>query len=308
MALGLCCQWLAPDKKGRPKNILISRSLQLGRLSAGKYSPEKIKQTYIDNLQNLLDVLPKVIASGIRNMRISSSLFPLFDKVDRELADNPETDAIFLKIGRMALDNNVRITVHPGQFTVLSSDKPHVVEKSIKEMEYHAWMLDKMGLPKNPFYSINVHGGAADRREQLMAGISCLNMSALSRLTLENCEFAYSVKDLEPVAREMGVPICFDSHHHRFNTGGLSGKEALEIAMSTWPKHIKPLTHLSNSKPNYSEKDPPTKLRQHSEYLSYVPNYQLAAHNDGAIDMDIEAKMKNLAIFKAVDDLGLCLQ
>jgi UV DNA damage endonuclease len=298
---------LEPDKKGKPKNILVSRTLQKGRLTRGEYSPAKIKQTYIDNLQNLLDVLPKVIEAGIRSLRVSSSLFPLFDLVDRKLAENLETDGLFTRIGLLALGAEVRITTHPGQFTVLSSDRSEVVDKSIREMEYHAWMFDKMGLPKTPHYGINVHGGKGSRPSQLMAGISRLSASARCRLTLENCEFAYSVKDLEPVAREMNVPICFDSHHHRFNTGGFSGKEAMEIAIDTWPTGSKPMTHLSNSKPEYSESDPATKLRQHSDYLVHIPEYQLEANNSGRIDIEIEAKMKNLAILKAVDDLGLML-
>jgi UV DNA damage endonuclease len=307
MALGLCCQWLEPDKKGRPKNVLISRNLQLGRFNKGEYSRERIKQTFIDNLQNLLDVFPKVIEAGIRSLRVSSSLFPLFDKVDKKLAENPETDLLFAKIGLMALSNKVRITTHPGQFTVISSDSADVVDKSIRELEYHAWMFDKMGLPKTPYYSINIHGGKGNRREQLMAGISRLNGSARRRLTLENCEFAYSVKDLEPIARDMRIPICFDSHHHRFNTGGLSGKEAMAIAVDTWLPGIKPMTHLSNSKPEYAANAPATKLRQHSDYLYEIPDYQLDANNRGLIDIEIEAKMKNLAILKAVDDLGLKL-
>jgi UV DNA damage endonuclease len=268
MALGLCCQWLEPDKKGKPKNILVSRTLQKGRLTRGEYSPAKIKQTYIDNLQNLLDVLPKVIEAGIRSLRVSSSLFPLFDLVDRKLAENLETDGLFTRIGLLALGAGVRITTHPGQFTVLSSDRSEVVDKSIREMEYHAWMFDKMGLPKTPHYSINVHGGKGSRPSQLMAGISRLSASARCRLTLENCEFA---------------------------------------AIDTWPTGSKPMTHLSNSKPEYSESDPATKLRQHSDYLVHIPEYQLEANNSGRIDIEIEAKMKNLAILKAVDDLGLML-
>jgi UV DNA damage endonuclease len=306
VALGLCCQWLVL-KKDKPKNILVSRNLQLGRYKRGEYSRDKIKQTYLDNLKNLLDLLPTIINAGIRSVRVSSSMFPLFDIVDRELAENEETCSLLAQIGELAMSCGVRLTTHPGQFTVLSSDSPEVVDKSIREMEYHAWMFDQMGLPKTPYYSINVHGGKGGRCEGLMAGISRLSPSARCRLTLENCEFAYSVKDLEPVAREMEIPICFDSHHHRFNTADLSGEEAMAIALETWPAGVKPMTHLSNSKPEYLSTDPPTKLRQHSDYLYQIPDYQLQALNNGTIDIEVEAKMKNLAILKAVDDLGMRL-
>tara|TARA_R100001244_G_scaffold25113_4_gene25623 strand:- start:77936 stop:78859 length:924 start_codon:yes stop_codon:yes gene_type:complete len=306
MALGLCCQWLE-IKKGKPKNVLISRSLQLGRFNRGEYSREKIKKTFIDNLQNVLDVMPKIVASGVRSLRISSSMFPLFDKVDKELAENKETDLLLAEIGSMALINGVRITTHPAQFTVISSDNPKVVDNSIRELEYHAWMFDKMGLPQTPHYSINIHGGKRDRKTQLISGIERLNDSTRLRLTLENCEFAYSVKDLALVAKDVKVPICFDSHHHRFNSSDLSGEKAMGIAIKSWPSGSKPMTHLSNSKPEYVETDSVTKLRKHSDYLHQVPEYQLKANNDGLIDIEIEAKMKNLAIFKAVNDFGLQL-
>ena len=54
MAMGLCCQWLEPDKKGRPKNVLVRRNLQLGRFNRGEYSRDRIKKTYVDNLKNLV--------------------------------------------------------------------------------------------------------------------------------------------------------------------------------------------------------------------------------------------------------------
>lgn len=306
MALGLCCQWLTAHK-GKPKNILVSRSLQLTAYRKGKYSHQKIKQTYLDNLNNLLELLPTIIGSGIRSFRVSSAMFPLFDKVPRELAENDETLGLLEKIGAIAIANGVRLTTHPGQYAVISSDEEHKVANALREVDYHGWMFDKMNLPKTPYYSINIHGGKSNRRENLIAGISRLSPSARCRLTLENCEFAYSVKDLEPIARETGVPICFDSHHHRFNTAGLSGEEAMAIAMDTWPKGIRPMTHISNSKPEYSESDPATKLRQHSDYLSYFPDYQLEANNSGKIDVEVEAKKKNFAIFKAVEDFGLSL-
>lgn len=306
VALGLCCQWLV-ERNGKDKNILVSRSLQLGRFNRGEYSDDRIRQTYVDNVSNLLNIIPQVIASGIRSMRISSSMFPLFDKVDRALYDNDEVRSTLSKIGTVARAAGLRITTHPGQFTVLSSDNADTVNNSLREVDHHAWLFDQMGFDQTPYYSINIHGGKGARTEQLIAAINRLSESAKSRLTLENCEFSYSVLDLLPVSQATGVPICFDSHHHRFNTGGLKGSEALSQAMSTWPEGVKPLTHVSNSKQCFDDNAPATKLRQHSDYLYTIPDYQGKLHNDGAIDIDVEAKKKNLAIFRAIKDLDVSL-
>jgi len=308
MALGLCCQWMAsnPKKQYKYENILRSRSLQLGRFNKGLYSEQRIRQTYLDNLNNLLEVLPLVIDSGIRVFRISSAMFPLFDKVPEDYWHNEQTLALLKLIGKTILDNNLRATTHPGQFVVLSSEKQAVLENSIRELEFHAWLMDQMGLERSPYYSINVHGGKSNLTRLLIDGVKQLNEATRSRLTLENCEFAYSIADLLPVSRATGVPLCFDSHHHTFNTGELSSEDAMSAAMATWPKDVRPLTHLSNSKPEYV-KAVPTKARQHSDYLWQVPLHQKEANNQERIDIDIEAKRKNLAIFDAVKKLELKL-
>ena len=306
MSLGLCCQWLAL-KNNKPKNLLVSRTLQLGRFRRGEYSQERVKQTYVDNLENLLKLLPVIIESGIRSFRVSSSMFPLHDKVDQSCYDNDQVLQLLSKIGSLVRSNGIRVTTHPGQFTVLSSDNPDTVNNSITELNHHGWLFDKMGLDASPYYSINIHGGKSNRADQLARAIERLEDSARNRLTLENCEFGYSVADLLPVSGSTGVPICFDSHHHKFRTGKLDGEAALAAAMQTWPDGIRPNTHVSNSKAAFSPDAPATKLRQHSDYLRNIPNYQLALNNAGLIDIDVEAKMKNLAIFEAVSELGAVL-
>jgi len=307
MALGLCCQWLETTPKG-VKNILVSRTLQLGRYRKGEYDADKIYGTYLANVQNLNDVFPKIVAANIKSFRFSSSLFPLFDLVDRNLWDNGTIKQLLKSIGDQAHSHNIRLTTHPGQFCVLSSDNQQTVLNSIVEIEMHAWIMDQMGLEQNPYYSINVHGGKAAVEDQLISGVMKLNESARNRLTLENCEFAYAVTHLMDVYQATKVPIVFDSHHHSFNMGGISGQRAMEAAMSTWPVGIRPLTHVSNSKPEYLEYDAPvTRLREHSDMLHTVPVYQFDANNKGAIDIDVEAKQKNHALFHAVEKLGLLL-
>ena len=106
-----------------------------------------------------------------------------------------------------------------------------------------------------------------------------------------------------PVSAATGVPIVWDSHHHLFNAGGLSLDEAFPIALSTWnATGCKPLQHLSNTTPglangNFVER------RKHSDYIHTVPECQLQGLRLGLIDLDIEAKMKNLAITALIEKL-----
>lgn len=307
MALGLCCQWLNETSAGF-KNILVCRSLRKSALDAGKYTNEKINQVYSANVNTLAANFSQIIKSGIRSFRISSSLFPLFDLVPRELWDNPPITRQLKTIGDLAKRNNIRLTMHPGQFTVLSTNDSKILKNSTAELEHHGWILDQMGVDQSPFYSINIHGGKANQDDTLVKNINALPTSVKARLTLENCEFAYPIFHLKWISDMTRVPLCYDSHHHGFNPGGLSPKMAMELATSTWPTGVKPLTHLSNSKMEHLNSDVGVaKLRQHSDFIHTIPDYQLEAHKKGAIDIDIEAKMKNLAIFDLVKKFGISL-
>ena len=124
------------------------------------------------------------------------------------------------------------------------------------------------------------------------------------RLTLENDERSYNVKELYQVFEETSIPIVFDSHHHSFNNSNLSIDEGLNLAQKTW--NVKPLTHLSNTTPelvngSFAER------RKHSDFVHYVPECQLNGNNNNEIDIEMEFKMKNIALFKAVKDFGLKL-
>ena len=116
--------------------------------------------------------------------------------------------------------------------------------------------------------------------------------SVKSRLTIENDdkESMYSVRDLMYIHDKLGIPIVFDFHHHKFCNGGLSEKDALDLAVSTWPKSIRPVVHYSESK-SIHENNPLIKPQAHSDYIKNIPK---TYNND--VDIMVEAKAKELAI------------
>lgn len=298
--LGVCCHWLKSHVQPRTGNTVLinemsERTLQLGRFQRGAYTDEQIRATYISNIKNLAAMIPKVSAAGIRLFRISSSLFPLADKVPRDTWDNAVVRAELQRAGAAAISRGIRLTTHPGQFCVISSDSDRVVENSFIELALHGWVFDAMGLPRSPHAAINIHGGKGDRHSRLVDGIRSLPQSVRSRLTLENDESAYSVVDLLPVYKETGVPIVWDSHHHTFNDGELTADEAFNVTQLTWPKGVIPLQHISNTEPsllNGSFID----RRKHSDYIHHVPDCQLRGLRDDTIAVEVEAKHKNLSV------------
>ena len=301
MSTGICCHWLEEKvhvKSNRREwvNTFEEKSLQLGRYRQGKYTDETIRSLYAHNCKRLSEMLPKLRSNGVELFRISSAMFPLSDQVPRVLWDNDEVRRHLETAGKFILDNGMRVTTHPGQFCVLSSDSDDVVHKAFVELGIHAWMFDVMGLEASPQYAINIHGGKADRSTRLVEQIKSLPDGIRKRLTLENCETAYSVVDLLPVHIETGVPIVFDSHHHVFNDGDISMEDAYMATMETWPKGIKPLQHISNTEPDLSAGNFMDR-RKHSNMIHYVPEPQLKGLRDNIIDVEIEAKLKNIAVF-----------
>ena len=302
MSLGVCCQWLEPytkrDGSVEYVNSINERSLQLGRFQKGLYSKHYIRECYINYINELFRVVPKLVQNNIKVFRMSSGVFSLAE-FNRDILDNDEQISLLLaKLGNAFMSAGIRVTTHPDQFVVLSSDNPVTVNNAIKELSHHAWVFDKMGLPVSPFAAINIHGGKSDRIQQLISAISDLPDNVRNRLTFENDESAYNIVGLLPVYEKFGIPIVWDSHHHTFNDAGLSLDEAYGLAMLTWQNTgCKPLQHLSNTTPGL-ENSNFTERRKHSDYIHYVPDCQRQGLIDDVVDVDVEAKMKNLAVLK----------
>lgn len=310
MSLSVCCQWLEPRTKRNGQvvyeNSIKERLLQLGAFKKGKYTEKYISSVYHNNIEQLTSVVPKLIKHNIKSFRVSSNLFPLFDFCGDIAKKDPFLIKKLANFGHQCKTNNIRITTHPGQFTVLSSDSENVIQNSIKELEYHAWIFDQMGFACTPSYAINVHGGKKDRATRLISVINSLPNNVKSRLTLENDESSYNVRQLLTVHEKTDVPVVWDSHHHEFNSAGLSKLEASSLTKQTW-RSCKPLQHISNTEKELLESRSFRDRRKHSYYIHSIPQCQLEDIIDDKIDLDVEAKGKNLAVLKLRKDFSISL-
>jgi UV DNA damage endonuclease len=200
--------------------------------------------------------------------------------------------------GLLATKYGQRLTFHPSHFNALGSPNPIVVEKAIKELDKHGDIMDLMGLGTTHYNKINIHVGGAygDKPSTLdrwCSNFAKLNDNTRSRLTIENDDKAnmYSVVELvEGISKPTGVPVVFDYYHHKFCTGGLTEQEALELAISTWPKGITPCCHYSESR-RKEHLDESIRAQAHSDLISgIIESYGLD------IDVVVEAKHKELAV------------
>jgi UV DNA damage endonuclease len=296
--LGLCCQFIQPVVKRTGnvvyKNIIEEKILQLGACKLGKYSQQRIRSTYHHNVDQHIKLVPKLVELNIHSFRLSSNLFTLWELNNQMIKDDAILVNKLAKLGKLFSDNDIRVTTHPGQFTVLSSDNANVVKNSISELEYHAWVFDQMGLPQSAYAAINIHGGKANRSKSIISVYRSLPDNIRRRLTLENDEKCYNVSQLMDIHAKCGVPVVFDSHHYTFNTGDMSFADAFDCSGSTWGS-IKPLQHISNTEPGM-ENAAFNQRRAHSQYIHRIPDMQLDAMRNNTIDVDVEAKHKNLAL------------
>ena len=297
MNIGYACQNMGLSHLGKGKRVTMNRSC-IKRTFEEK-GVDYISELTLKDSLDLEKLLEWNELNNIKFFRISSDICPWASEFDMNtMKDIKDIREVLTRVGAYAKYHNHRLTTHPGQFNVLCSPRPNVVERSIVDLTIHSTVFDWLHLPRTPYAKINIHlGGAYGDKEKSMERF-CKNFERLpdgvkTRLTVENDDKAsmYSVKELyHGVYSNIGVPIVFDYHHHRFCDGGLSEQEALELAISTWPKGVKPVVHYSESR-SKERLDEKIKPQAHSDYVyDYIDTYG----ND--VDIMIEAKAKELAV------------
>ena len=250
------------------------------------------------NVLDLLTILKWNVKNGINFFRISSDIFPWASHYELKFLPqyNQIKDVLF-DIGLYAKEHNLRLTFHPGPFNVLTSPNNSVVSNTIVDLKVHGEICDLLSLSRSPFNKINIHcngvyGDKKSAMDRFCSNFEVLPESVKERLTVENDDrpSMYSVKDLMYIHERTGIPIVFDFHHHKCCDGGLSEKDALELAISTWPKFVRPVVHYSESKSEH-ENDSKIKLQAHSDYINSLPEIY-----EYDLDVMVEAKAKELSI------------
>ncbi|NJN87793.1 MAG: UV DNA damage repair endonuclease UvsE [Leptolyngbyaceae cyanobacterium SL_7_1] len=282
--LGLVC--ITTSDAVRYKTMTRKRLLQLEPAEQRR----SLHTLYAENLRRLAAAVEFCHAQGIRLYRLISGTFPF--------ADDPVGEAVLTEfagelrqVGDRASTLGIRLVLHPDQFVVLNSDRPDVIENSIKILKTHAWIFDLMGLPQSQWALMNIHGGKGDRADRLIQVIRALPTNIRDRLTLENDEHTYSARDISAICQATGVAMVFDAHHHVIHQHlttyeDPSVAEMVEAARKTWSNPDWQLVHISNG--NESFGDP-----RHSDLITLMPSsYRTVPW------IEIEAKQKEVAIEK----------
>lgn len=217
------------------------------------YSPERFRQTLAGNLDCLRQILEWNEARGIRLFRISSDLVPFASHPVCSVPWQREFRAEFEYIGRFVRRQRLRVSMHPDQFVLVNARDERVFESSRRELEYHARVLDLLGMPASARIQIHLGGVYGDKTASLARFVERwheLPAAVRRRLAVENDDRLYTVADCLTVSRLTGIPVVFDAFHHRLNPDGTGLAAALRRCAATWRRGDgPPLVDYSSQQP-----------------------------------------------------------
>ena len=201
----------------------------------------------------------------------------------------------------------IRLSTHPGQYVVLNSENERVQALAVAELELQAQMLDAMGLGPEAVVVLHVGGAAGGLdagMDRFMAGFDQLSERARARLVVENDDRSYGLVDVIDLHRRTGVPVVWDIlHHHCHDPEGIPDREALELALATWPEGVTPKIHYSSPKTSVEEKDKRIvlpQLRAHADLIDPIGFEHFLRDTAAGLEFDVmlEAKAKDLALLR----------
>ena len=255
--------------------------------------------------------------------RMSSDLAPYVTHPDMPQfhAQIDECDIELRAFGDLVRQHDLRLSFHPSQFIVLNSPDPALVEKSIRDLESQAHMLDCMGLGPEAVVVTHVGGTYGNRQsgcERWIETYHRLPELVRRRLVLENDDIRYSAANVLYIHEHTGVPLVFDNLHFWCNNAEqLDIIPTVERFINTWPAGVRPKIHFSSPRTELREikrKNRKTgKLETvlqppiwtgHADYTNpfeFITFMRGVRHLE--FDVMLEAKAKDLALLRLKRDL-----
>jgi UV DNA damage endonuclease len=271
------------------------------------------------SLQYVEQILRYAASIGVRMYRLSSNIAPYYTDLTRPQFGYQLDEARdeLAATGALARQLDIRLSLHPGQYTVLNSPDERIVAAARRELQYATDVLDRMGQPDDNKVILHIGGVYGDKPAALARWIACyatLPERVRARLVIENDDRLYSVGDVLAVHAATGAPVVFDNLHHALNpTPDLPERAALAAALATWPADQTPKTHYSDRRtdPIEVKRNGVIKLVKPSPgaHADYVDPARFAAYRQAAQDLPdfdvmFEAKAKDLAVRRVLDYLA----
>ena len=142
--------------------------------------------------------------------RISSEIIPFGSHPINKLEWWKLFEGEFREIGSYIRENDIRISMHVGHYTIINSPDKNVVKRSIEDLVYHANILDSLGIGSDGKLVIHTGGVYGDKKAAMNRWIkeyTALDPQIKFRIILENDEKHYNVDDVLSINENSGVPI-----------------------------------------------------------------------------------------------------
>lgn len=261
---------------------------------------ERLQELIAQNLGVLKQMINYNVRNKIRLFRISSDLIPFGSSEVNRIKWWELFREQFKEIGEIAKKNHIRLSMHPGQYTVLNSPDEQVVERAVADLFYHCQVLDAMELDSSNKIILHI-GGVYQNREQALQRFEenflKLPKQVIRRLVIENDDRSYSAKEVLDIARRLHIPMVFDVFHHEV----LPSK--VEWTLTKWIDQVKETwgSEDGTMKMHYSQQASNKKPGAHSQtidILKFRDFYQNVQNRE--IDLMLEVKDKNVSALKCM--------
>jgi len=324
--IGFACKYMHPDQTQKKKLLeeiqrpLNTRSTTVQWLNrqTRDVAEERLWSIMVHNIQSYYNLIEYVggLPHELRMVRLGSDVLPVYTEPTWcYYWKRPDVVAYcekhFARVGELARQLDVRLSMHPGQFTVLASDNPDIVERSIEEFEYHINVARWMGYGVNwQDFKCNVHISGRQGPAGIINVLPRLSPEARNTLTIENDENSWGIDASLELANH--VALVLDIHHHWVASGEYiqpTDDRYLRI-IDSW-RGVRPVIHYSVSREDYLVNHNPNvlpnketlleqgykkaKLRAHSDYMWNTAVNDWALQFLDTADIMVESKCKNLA-------------
>lgn len=266
-------------------------------------TPEKLTEVTAHNLAALDRMIDYNIENNIKLFRISSDLIPFGSSPVNSLDWRSIHAHEFSQLATKIKASGMRISMHPGQYTVLNSPREDVVERAIEDLIYHDKVLTALEADRTNKIILHV-GGVYGDKEVAMArfahNFERLPQSVKNRLIIENDERSYTIEEVLTLAHKLRIPAVFDNLHHAINLPKTTKTEAEWISevAKTW------LQEDGKQKIHYSQQDPTKQPGAHTQTIK-LETFLAFFHQlpDPTISIMLEVKDKNLSAVKCINAL-----
>lgn len=258
-------------------------------------TPERLRELIQRNLNDLETILHHNLEHNWLLFRIGSSVIPFGSHPVNQLKWWQEFNDQLKRIGSFARTNNMRLSFHPGQYTVLNSPDPQTVSRAVDELAYSARFLDELGVNEANKIVIHlggIYGEKTAAMKRFVDAVANLHGSIRSRVVIENDERSYAPSDVLTISAQTGLPVVFDNLHYHANPGEGELADILKRVFRSWQAVDGiPKVHFSSQAQggrigNHAQQADPAEWRDWLARWSAIGNF----------DLMLEAKGKDQAL------------